>query len=297
MTALGSDATWEMEKAAAKMPGRISKRAGAWALLILAALMAMVVLFLPPVPQPNTYHQFADQRSHFGVPNFADVASNLPFAVVGVWGLVFLLRVKSKQAAAHFLDPRERWPYLLVLVGLLGTAAGSSYYHLRPDNSRLLWDRLPMTIVFMSIVGAVIAERINLRAGLWLLPVLNLIGVGSVFQWYASELHGSGDLRLYAAVQAYSALVLLIALLFPSSYTRRWDLLVVLSFYVLAKVFELLDRPIFNASRVVSGHTLKHLSAAFAGYWILRMLQKRERLPRDMKISQPQPKLAAGFRR
>jgi len=86
-------------------------------------------------------------------------------------------------------------------------------------------------------------------------------------------------LRLYAAVQAYSALVLLVALMFPAGYTRRWDLLVVLGFYVLAKIFELLDKPILSASHVMSGHTLKHLSAACAGYWILRMLEKRERLP------------------
>jgi len=184
MTALDSDATWEMEKAAASMRGTISKRVGAWVLLILAALMATVVFVLPPVPQPKTYHQFADQRTHFGIANFADVTSNLPFAVVGVWGLVFLLRSKSKERAAHFLDPRERRPYVFVFAGLLCTAAGSSYYHLQPDNSRLVWDRLPMAIVFMSMVGAVITERISLRAGLWLLPVLIAIGAGSVFEWY-----------------------------------------------------------------------------------------------------------------
>ncbi len=79
-----------------------------------------------------------------------------------------------------------------------------------------MWDRLPMTVVFMSIVAAVIVERVSLRAGFLLLPLLILIGVFSVVQWYGSELRGAGDLRLYAAVQAYSALVLLIALFFPS---------------------------------------------------------------------------------
>jgi hypothetical protein len=109
-----------------------------------------------------------------------------------------------------------------------------------------------------------------------LLPVLLAIGLGSVLQWYLSELHGVGDLRFYSAVQAYSTLFLLIALLLPSSYTRGADLAIVAGFYVLAKVLELLDRPIFELGHVVSGHTLKHLAAAGAGYWILRMLLKRQ---------------------
>jgi hypothetical protein len=48
--------------------------------------------------------------------------------------------------------------------------------------------------------------------------------------------------------------------------------------YVLAKILEALDRPIFELGHIVSGHTLKHLAAAGAGYWILRMLRKRRPL-------------------
>ena len=132
-----------------------------------------------------------------------------------------------------------------------------------------------MTIVFMSFLSAIVAERINLRAGLWLMPLLLLIGVASVWQWRTSELRGAGDLRFYAAVQAYAVLFLLIALLLPSRYTRGRDLAIIAGFYVLAKILEALDRPIFELGHIVSGHTLKHLAAACAGYLILRMLLKR----------------------
>jgi hypothetical protein len=168
---------------------------------------------------------------------------------------------------------------MFVFAGMLLTAFGSSYYHLHPSNASLVWDRLPMTISFTSLVAAVIAERISLRAGLWLLPMLLLIGLSSVLQWYMSEVRGAGDLRFYAAVQAYSILVLLIALVLPPRYTRGSDLAVTAGFYVLAKVLEILDKPIFGVGHIVSGHTLKHLAAAAAGYWILRMLQKRRPLP------------------
>src|SRR5579863_10657414 len=148
----------------------ISRKASLGLLILLTAIMIMACCFLPRIPQPASYHQFADRRSLLGIPNFGDVLSNLPFAVIGICGLVFLLRTRFRNNPQAFLDERERWPYLFVFAGLLLTALGSSYYHLAPDNARLLWDRLPMTVTFMAMVSAVIAERISVRLGLWLLP-------------------------------------------------------------------------------------------------------------------------------
>ncbi len=254
----------------------ISNKTSAMLLLLLTVIVAVGSSLLPRIPQPQSYHLFADERSFLGIPNFGDVASNIPFAVVGIWGLWLLLVPSSNKPGLCFLDSRERWPYVLLFIGLLLTAFGSSYYHLSPNNTRLVWDRLPMTIAFMAMVAAIITERISLKAGLWLLPILLLIGMGSVWQWHMSEVRGAGDLRFYAAVQAYSALVLLLALAIPSRYTRTFDLAVVVGFYALAKALETFDKPIFALGHMVSGHTLKHLAAAAAGYWILRMLQKRQ---------------------
>jgi hypothetical protein len=49
--------------------------------LMVASLVAL--LPLPPLLQDQAYHQFADQRELFGVPNFWSVVSNLPFVAVG----------------------------------------------------------------------------------------------------------------------------------------------------------------------------------------------------------------------
>ncbi len=250
----------------------ISRRIGVGLLVAMTIVVVAAVLLAPRTAQPEAYHHFADQRGWVGVARFGDVASNLPFAVIGIWGLVFLSRDSARR---QFVDGRERYPYVLVFLGLLLTAFGSAYYHLAPDNARLVWDRLPMTVVFMSLVAAMIAERLSVRLGVLLLPVLIAVGAGSVLQWYWSEQRGMGDLRFYAAVQVYAVVVLLVALLLPARYTRTTDLAVVAGFYVLAKVLESSDRTIFSLGRVVSGHTLKHLAAAGAGYWILRMLEKR----------------------
>jgi hypothetical protein len=234
---------------------------------------------LPRIPQPLSYHAFADQRSFLGIPHFADVVSNAPFAIFGLWGLIFLLRYSSVEFQKQFLDRRERWFYVIISIGLFLTAFGSGYYHLDPGNDRLVWDRLPMTIVFMSFVAALIAERISLGVGLWLLPVLLVIGISSVVQWHMSEMRGAGDLRFYGTVQAYSVLFVLLALLLPTPYTHGLDLLLIAGFYILAKVLEILDKPIFSLGHIVSGHTLKHLAAALAGYSILRMIRRRRPIP------------------
>ena len=255
----------------------ISRKTGLVVLVVITAIVAVVACLLPRIPQPQSYHMFADQRGFVGIPNFGDVVSNVPFAIVGIWGLAFLLRLSREEMSQRFVDARERWFYLIIFFGMLLTAFGSSYYHLHPDNARLVWDRLPMTIVFMSFVAALIAERISLRVGLWLLPALLLVGIGSVVEWYLSELHGVGDLRFYGTVQAYSVLFLLLALLLPPRYTYGWCLAVVAGFYALAKILETFDRAIFGfLEYAASGHTLKHLAAAYAGYWILVMLRRRQ---------------------
>jgi hypothetical protein len=255
-------------------------------LLTVAVVIAIISLFVPPIPQPLAYHNFADHRGWLSIPNFGDVASNLPFAIVGAWGLIVLF----KPGATKFSDPRERWLYTVMFAGLILTAFGSGYYHLAPDNARLVWDRIPIMMVFMALLAAVIAERVTVRAGFILFPLLEVVGVSSVLTWRAGELQGHGDLRFYAAVQVYAILILLLALLFPPKYTRGSDFAAVVGFYALAKFLEESDRQVFALGHIVSGHTLKHLAAAGAGYWILRMLEKREILQVSLQYSASNPR-------
>jgi hypothetical protein len=85
----------------------ISKRAGISLRIVAALIVVLAVLLAPRVPQPDSYHHFADQRPWLGVPRFGDVISNLPFAVIGLWGLAFLAGHESHRA---FTDLRERYP-------------------------------------------------------------------------------------------------------------------------------------------------------------------------------------------
>jgi len=143
-----------------------------------------LVFCIPPIPQDQGYHAFADDRTMLGVPNFLNVASNLPFLVVGSLGLGLLLRPGAVGPNGPVLERAERGPLLVLFAGVLLTAFGSAYYHLAPDNARLVWDRLPMTVAFMGFFASMIGERVSVRAGAWLLWPLVWLGFVSVFKWY-----------------------------------------------------------------------------------------------------------------
>jgi hypothetical protein len=208
------------------------------------------------------------------MPNALDVLSNLPFALVGTAGLVVTFRRRTR-----FDRPWERWPYVALFAGTALTAAGSSYYHLQPDNARLVWDRLPMTIGFMGFLAATVAERIGVRAARALLVPAVIFGAASVFHWHWTELRGAGDLRWYLLVQFGSLIAIaLMLILYPPRYTCTNLVVAGLGAYALAKVLELGDSAIFSAGHVVSGHSLKHVSAAAGVGFLVAALKRRHPL-------------------
>lgn len=246
-------------------------------LLGLTILAAAAVCLVPRFAQPLWYHDFADQRPLLGIPHMMNVVSNLPFVLVGVWGVGYLL---ATTPLPGFRDPSERWSYVVFFAAVALTGVGSAYYHSHPDNDRLVWDRLPLLLACMTLLAILIAERIDRRVGFWMMVPLMLLGGGSVFYWHATESWGNGDLRAYLFMQLFPLLLaLLILALFPARYTGSAYFYGALALYALAKVLELLDKPVFSLGQMVSGHTLKHLAAAMSPLMILLMIQSRHPLP------------------
>jgi hypothetical protein len=256
----------------------ISRDSRHWLLGLLVFAAVLVLVLVPPMPELKSFRELADERSAFGVANFWNVVSNFPFLLVGAWGIYFLLADEWRTRA--FSLPVEKWPYLLCFIAVACVAPGSAYYHLAPDvDTRLMWDRLPIGLGFAALLSAVVAERISLKAGLWLLAPLLLLGAASVLYWRWSLLHGAENVLPYAVVQYGSVVAIaLIALLYPSRYPRGSDVLVAVAIYAVAKLAEVLDAQIYALGHLVSGHTLKHLLAAFAVWWLLHMLELRSPL-------------------
>jgi hypothetical protein len=242
------------------------------AAVLVLALAGAGALFVPPIPQDPAYHRFADDRALLGVPNALNVLSNVPFTVVGILGLAALLGARR----GSFVHPSERRAYIAFFVGVGFTGLGSAYYHLAPDNDRLVWDRVPMTLAFMGLLSAVVTERVGVRAGTRLLLPFLAIGAGSVIHWHLTERAGAGDLRLYALVQFLPLLVVPALMgLYRPRYTRATDLLSVIALYGVAKLLEWGDAVVFRLGHLASGHTVKHLTAGAATWWVLHMLTKR----------------------
>ncbi|EOX98067.1 Senescence associated gene 18 isoform 2, partial [Theobroma cacao] len=186
----------------------------AWGVAILSFVVLMIVT--PAIPQSQEYHDFADQREFFvafsGIPNTLNVVSNFPFLVIGVVGLVLCYYKNYFKLCLQ----GELWGWTCFFIGVAAVGVGSSYYHLQPNDARLVWDRLPMTIAFTSIIAIFIIERIDEQKGTVSIIPLLLAGVISIMYWRFFD-----DLRPYALVQFVPCIAIpLMAILLPPMYTH-----------------------------------------------------------------------------
>lgn len=240
-------------------------------IIVFSILLFWGVLNLEPIAQDLSYHDFEDSRDIFGIPNFWNVVSNIPFFVVGVFGLYRLLIANNLVIIDEL-----KIAYILLFSGASLVSIGSGYYHLQPDNMTLVWDRLPMTVVFMALFSIIIAEFISVRAGKVLLLPLVLAGITSVVYWYFTEIGGEGDLRYYAVVQFLPIFVIPVILIsFRAQHTNvvaYWGLILA---YIAAKLFEHFDAQVFDLASYISGHSIKHIVAALGLYVLLASYQNR----------------------
>ncbi len=244
-------------------------RVNLWKHLLVLSLVAgslLILVLQMPIPQDTAYHQFADTRIIFGIPNFQNVISNLPFILVGLAGVRFCFR------QAHF-DTRPAW--LLFFSGISLVGIGSIYYHLDPSSNTLLWDRLPMAMGFMALFAGFLGELIDAKLTRYLLLPMTIVGFSSVMIWHLFD-----DLRFYVWVQFMPMLVIpVMLLLYRKRYSHAYLLVLALLIYLLAKVLEVFDMEIFSHLHIaVGGHAMKHILAAAGGGVLLLMLSVRKPL-------------------
>jgi hypothetical protein len=245
-----------------------------FAFIIAISLFVLIgILIQGPIAQDVNYHLFKDTRTIWNIPNFWNVVSNTPLLVIGILGVY-----KVTVAARLKIIDEIKIAYIFLFLSTSLVGIGSGYYHLSPNNETLVWDRLPMAISFMALFTITITEFISVRVGKALLLPLVLAGISSVVYWHFSEARGEGDLRYYALVQLLPMLVSpVILIFFRSQFTRvhaYWWLLIA---YLLAKFFEYFDVEIFNMLGLISGHSIKHIAAAF-GLFVLLMSYERRSL-------------------
>lgn len=221
-----------------------------------------------PIPQDPAYHDYADQRVFLGIPYFWNVVSNLPMFFIGLYGLRQAILYFNRRPAGV-----ARWIPMVLSCGIFITCFGSAYYHWAPSNHTLLWDRLPMTLMFMSLFALLMYDYLGPHTGKWSFWLALPLGIASVLYWHFTEESGQGDLRPYALVQFFPMLAAPVLMLFhPGKVPYVRYILFIIGWYALAKFCEHYDKPIYAALGFWSGHTLKHLIGAVGLVYAMKLL-------------------------
>ncbi len=233
----------------------------------LAALGAQLGLALNAHGHTHVYahgHPFVDARTLWGIPNAMDVLSNLPFVLLGAWGLWHL-----RSPAA--LPSATRVPAMVFFAGLVLTCASSSFYHWAPDAWGLALDRAGMAFAFAGVLGLAVADRVSQRAAQAVWASVLAAGMVSIALNYTT-----GAIAPWAVVQFGGMAVVLWAATqraLPGALGIRWG--VVIAIYALAKLLELGDAWVFHSTmNTVSGHSLKHIAASLAALPVILALHQ-----------------------
>lgn len=232
-------------------------------LLLLGACLIVLFGFVPPIPQDLAYHRFAPTSVEItGIPNTWNVMTNLPFAVIGLLGLLFCSRTPHLVATAS---------WKLFFAGVTLTSIGSAYYHWQPTSATLIWDRLPMTIAFTSLFSALLSEQFRDTLERFILVPMVVLGLSSVLYWQQTN-----DLRFYAMVQFFPLVALpMTSCIIPFRDGSGRYLYQALAAYVLAKVFETCDQQTWKLLGF-SGHAIKHLLVGYSTFCLFLMLKNRQ---------------------
>lgn len=241
------------------------------AAVIIVAAVALLVH--GPIAQWPDYHRFADTRMLLGLPNALDVASNLGFVLVGLWGIAALAPRRHDARLAR------SWPgWCLFLIALVLTGVGSAYYHLAPDDLRLVFDRVPIALACAGLLAAYATETYPALHRAWTTGVLAAVAVASVLYWYWTEIAGAGDLRPYLLMQvAPLVLIPLWQTIGRAARAERLAIACAIVGYGLARAAEMRDSELLQWTGVVSGHTLKHLLATASAAIIISAVVTRLR--------------------
>jgi hypothetical protein len=203
-------------------------------------------------------HPFVDARSWWGIPNTLDVLSNVPMLGVGLWGAWRIHRILTCAS-------QIKRSAMLAFVGLVLTWAGSSMYHWHSVPETLVLDRLGMSVTFAGVLGWAVAECLQVGWAHRFAVCVMLAGgvsatlplwIGHVLPWAVLQFGGLMLVLAHAVLMRREGL---------AWWTFKWPWLWLVGCYVLAKWLELEDAQVFIWTREwVSGHTLKHLTAALA---------------------------------
>jgi len=235
-------------------------------------LFGIYALWYGKVEQPQSYYQFADSREFIGIPNGLDVMSNLALLYPAILGLALLQeRGKNDYQYRDDIEPIILYSFFS---GMVLTFLGSVWFHLDPTDSTLMWDRLGMTIVLACYATLLISDFVSIEMAKKVHYPLIALGLLTIIYWLVA-----GDLRPYFIFKHQPIILIPILLVYGTKYYDRtkdyfWSFI----FVILASTVESYDIEIFETIIFISGHTLKHIFAGTALWFVFKMIQQRQQI-------------------
>lgn len=216
-----------------------------------------------PVELTAQAHQYADDRALLGVAGAANVWVNAAMFAVGAWGW---RATRNSRWPLHL-----RTPWQLFHLCAMVSAAAAALYHARPHDTPYVLTHVTTASGFVMLTLGLLAERAHSRFGSLTVCLLVLFGIaltGSAMLF--AQARGAGlDMRPLLLLEVIPVLVIPAGVLsLPGRSTGVFDWIVVLTLYVLAKLFETGDAFILETSGWISGHTLMHLAFSAAVGWM-----------------------------
>ena len=135
--------------------------------ILVVVVISLYFLFVEPIKQPQSYHNFADKRQFicschslsgvflppsnistnenrrrgFIIPNFGDVVSNIVILAGGIFGVI-LLHISNTEEEVE--DTNRSWQLNtclpIMFYSTIAISIGSTYYHCNPHDASLVWD-------------------------------------------------------------------------------------------------------------------------------------------------------------
>jgi len=206
---------------------------------------------------PDPY-AFACDGDLLGVPHFWNVVSNLPYLVIGLWGLRFLARRGLLTRPAF-----RNWTGIWISTALV--AVGSGLYHWFLEPWALGADRIAICGIFAFVAAHVIHRVFARGPSLAFSLSLLLLCEATVAAWLlGASTWWYGGLQTLAGLGTLA--VVLVAHRRGTLTFSPKPVYLFCAYYALAKLLELLDEPICNMTGLVGGHPLKHVASAI-GLW------------------------------